>query len=123
MLGSSPETSAYFSSGGFSNYWARPAWQQAAVATYLTTAKNLPSAKVSRGALGCLSLVVKAQPPPPAPLPGPCVAWLQVFNSTGAGFPDVAALSENFEIVYGGSAVPVDGTSCAAPTFAGEFGA
>jgi hypothetical protein len=43
-----PETSAYFSSGGFSNYWARPPWQAAAVAKYIATAPNLPSTKVRR---------------------------------------------------------------------------
>ena len=33
--GFAPETGAYFSSGGFSNYWARPAYQAAAVDAYL----------------------------------------------------------------------------------------
>lgn len=32
------------SSGGFSDYWAMPEWQTAAVKNYLTTAKNLPPA-------------------------------------------------------------------------------
>ncbi|KAI0727417.1 peptidase S8/S53 domain-containing protein [Fomitopsis betulina] len=33
--GIAPETGAYFSSGGFSNYWARPAYQADAVEAYL----------------------------------------------------------------------------------------
>ncbi|RDW67256.1 S53 family peptidase [Aspergillus mulundensis] len=33
--GSAPESAVYFSSGGFSDYWARPAYQDAAVASYL----------------------------------------------------------------------------------------
>ncbi len=41
------------------------------------------------------------------------------YNHTGNGIPDVSALSENFNIVCGGSTMGVDGTSCAAPTFAG----
>mmetsp|Transcript_16734 Transcript_16734/g.20114 ORF Transcript_16734/g.20114 Transcript_16734/m.20114 type:complete len:288 (-) Transcript_16734:273-1136(-) len=40
--GSSPETVASLSSGGFSNRWAQPAWQQAAVSKYLS-AKGVPS--------------------------------------------------------------------------------
>jgi tripeptidyl-peptidase-1 len=31
-----PETAAPFSSGGFSNYWAQPSWQTAAVSKFLT---------------------------------------------------------------------------------------
>jgi tripeptidyl-peptidase-1 len=33
--------------------------------------------------------------------------------------PDIAAFSENVIIVIGGSEMPIGGTSCAAPTFAG----
>ncbi|KIK61924.1 hypothetical protein GYMLUDRAFT_165316 [Collybiopsis luxurians FD-317 M1] len=42
-----------------------------------------------------------------------------LFNTTGRAYPDVAAQSENFEIVVDGRVVIVDGTSCSAPTFAG----
>jgi len=41
------------------------------------------------------------------------------YNHTGAGFPDVAAQAENFNIVYGGFTTFVAGTSCASPTFSG----
>ena len=85
--GRNPETAVDFSSGGFSNTYARPAYQQAAVAAYLASAPGLPPAKV--------------------------------FNQTGAGIPDVAALGVNFNIINGGSTFEVDGTSCSCPTFAG----
>jgi len=42
--GSSPETAASLSSGGFSNYWSRPTYQESFVQTYLKTASNLPDA-------------------------------------------------------------------------------
>jgi tripeptidyl-peptidase-1 len=41
------------------------------------------------------------------------------YNTTGRAMPDVAAFSENVIIVIGGSEMPIAGTSCAAPTFAG----
>jgi tripeptidyl-peptidase-1 len=41
-----------------------------------------------------------------------------MFNANGRGYPDVATLGHNF-YVYQGGAELVDGTSCAAPTFAG----
>ena len=37
-----PEVCARFSSGGFSNYWARPAYQDEAVSAYFKNAQNLP---------------------------------------------------------------------------------
>lgn len=40
------------------------------------------------------------------------------FNSSGRGYPDVAAQSTDFIIVVDGSSYTVDGTSCATPTFA-----
>jgi len=83
----SNEVAAEFSSGGFSNYWARPDYQETVVANYLKNAPGLPAATH--------------------------------FNQTSAGFPDVAAQAEDFIIVIHGLKTPVDGTSCASPTFAG----
>jgi tripeptidyl-peptidase I len=40
------------------------------------------------------------------------------YNSAGRAYPDVAAAATDFEIVVDGSTEVVDGTSCAAPTFA-----
>jgi tripeptidyl-peptidase-1 len=41
------------------------------------------------------------------------------FNATGRGFPDVSTVGESFWIFCQGLDEPVDGTSCAAPTFSG----
>lgn len=41
------------------------------------------------------------------------------YNPSGRGYPDVNAFSVNFLVEYAESIVPVGGTSCAAPTFAG----
>jgi len=42
------------------------------------------------------------------------------YNASGRGFPDVAAQSTGFTIVYNGQSLPnVAGTSCSAPTFSG----
>ena len=43
-LANKKESAAGLSSGGFSNRWARPAYQKDAVANYFKTAKNLPKA-------------------------------------------------------------------------------
>jgi tripeptidyl-peptidase-1 len=83
---SAPETAAGFSGGGFSNYFARPAYQNASVANYFQVATNLPNPND--------------------------------YNHTGAGFPDVSAQSVNFLIFLDGGETPVEGTSCASPTFA-----
>ena len=81
------ETSAGFSSGGFSDYWPRPDWQKQAVADYFSThGHTFPNASL--------------------------------YNQTGRGFPDVAAVGENFPIIVGGRQFDVDGTSCSSPTFA-----
>ncbi|KAI4601554.1 hypothetical protein KJ359_011684 [Pestalotiopsis sp. 9143b] len=53
-------------------------------------------------------------------------AWLaknsdgntQYYNTAGRAYPDVAAAATYFEIVDGSKTEAVDGTSCAAPTFA-----
>ena len=41
------------------------------------------------------------------------------FNVSGRAYPDVSAFAVDFAIVDDGAIVPVDGTSCSAPTFAG----
>ncbi|KAI0046357.1 family S53 protease [Auriscalpium vulgare] len=40
------------------------------------------------------------------------------FNTSGRGFPDVAAIGTDVMIVSGGQTGPVDGTSCSSPIFA-----
>jgi len=44
--------------------------------------------------------------------------WAGLYNPWGRGFPDVAAQGNGFRIVDRGQTVAVQGTSCAAPTFA-----
>lgn len=80
-----PEVAADFSSGGFSNYWARPSYQESAVAQYLDYLGD---------------------------------ANAGLYNASGRAFPDVAAYSVNFDVIYGGAEGPINGTSCSGPTFA-----
>lgn len=42
-----------------------------------------------------------------------------MFNASGRAYPDVSAFATDFVIIDDGFPQPVDGTSCAAPTFAG----
>ncbi|KAF9069627.1 family S53 protease [Rhodocollybia butyracea] len=80
-----PELSTNFSSGGFSGYFARPSYQEQAVAPFL---ENLGD------------------------------TYAGLFNSSGRGFPDIAAQAHNVEIVTGGETVFINGTSCSGPIFA-----
>jgi tripeptidyl-peptidase-1 len=41
-----------------------------------------------------------------------------LFNTSGRGYPDVAAYGENVQIVTGGAVSNIAGTSCSAPIFA-----
>lgn len=41
-----------------------------------------------------------------------------LYNRSGRGFPDVAAMGENVEIVYQQKTSVVEGTSCSSPIFA-----
>ena len=80
-----PEVAADFSSGGFLNYWARPSYQESAVAQYLDYLGDTNAG---------------------------------LYNASGRAFPDVAAYSVNFDVIYGGAEGPINGTSCSGPTFA-----
>lgn len=80
-----PEQAVYFSSGGFSDRFARPSWQDDAVTAYLDILGD---------------------------------QWDGLYNSSGRGFPDVAAQAYRFHVIDQGEDVLVGGTSAAAPTFA-----
>eukprot|EP00954_Amorphochlora_amoebiformis_P004968 390685-Amorphochlora_amoeboformis.AAC.2 len=84
-----PENGWDGSSGGFSDRFIRPSYQENAVAEFFNTVKksDLPLSKY--------------------------------YNKTGAGFPDVAAQAVDFQVINGGQLLPVAGTSCACPTFSG----
>jgi len=73
------------SGGGFSNFFPQPAFMNKIHQAYL----NNPSNNV-----------------PPAS---------GLYNTTGRGYPDVAAIAMNVAIILGGDEESVGGTSCAAP--------
>ncbi|KAF8269615.1 subtilisin-like protein [Lactarius quietus] len=80
----SSEIAASFSSGGFSNYFVRPAYQGSAVPPYIQQIRNLNGH----------------------------------FNSSGRGFPDMAAQAANFQIIYNGAPSAISSTGCSADTVA-----
>lgn len=84
-----PEHAWGGSAGGFSDRWGRPEYQVDAVSGYFKTVD-------------------------PSKLPEK-----KYFNTTGAGFPDVAAQGNDFLVVSNGGVIPVAGTSCSCPTFSG----
>ena len=83
--GVSPEIGAELTSGGFSNVFSRPSYQDSSVLPYL---KKL--GKVYDGR----------------------------FNSSGRGYPDVAAQAVGIEMINGGQNMVISGTSASAPIFA-----
>jgi tripeptidyl-peptidase-1 len=87
----SPEIAWVASSGGFSDYFKQPAYQKAAVTTYLT--KYLPAATRK--------------------------AFSQYADFSGRGFPDVSAhsLTPWYDVVANGEHDISGGTSAAAPVF------
>ena len=76
-----PERAVSFSSGGFSDFWPRPGYQDAAVSTYLEI------------------LGVLGDP------------WAGLYNPAGRGFPDVAAQGRNYSIYDQGKLRKISGTS------------
>ena len=76
------------SGGGFSNIFARPAYQDDVVSAYID--QHVPSTYHS----------------------------VSGFNASGRGIPDVSALSTSFPVVVSGLTVPVGGTSAATPVWA-----
>jgi tripeptidyl-peptidase I len=77
----------YTSGAGFSNFFARPAYQDAAVRGYLDAHDGFP-------------------------------AYRGLFNPHGRAYPDLAAQSQNFTIVWNGTIVQLEGTSASAPVVA-----
>lgn len=76
------------SGGGFSNLFPTPDYQNASVASYISS--YIPSTYSSQAG----------------------------FNSSGRGIPDISAFSTSFPIVINNSTVAVGGTSAAAPVWA-----
>ncbi|CAK7201702.1 hypothetical protein SEUCBS139899_004412 [Sporothrix eucalyptigena] len=92
----SPEIAWDGSSGGFSKYFTRPAYQAFAVGTYLAEHVTPSTYKY----------------------------YSQYTNWQGRGFPDVSAhsVSPDYQIVYAGKPGPSGGTSAAAPLWAAIVG-
>ncbi|TID01666.1 Tripeptidyl-peptidase sed2 [Colletotrichum higginsianum] len=90
VRGVTPERASDFSSGGFSDKFARPAYQEQAVPAYL---KNAIGGRFEG-----------------------------LFNASGRGFPDVSAQSFNLTFVNEGQLSGFQGTSAAAPIWAGMVG-
>jgi len=78
------------SSGGFSNIFNRPVWQNDFVEKY----------KQVDGVMGMAALY-----------------GANIDN--GRGFPDVSAMAVGYPVVCSGKAYLISGTSCASPVFAG----
>lgn len=88
----------FSSAGGFSNYYAQPSWQKAAVAKYLTDYN------------------------PPYPFYEEFEVDLNttsgIYNRIGRAYPDVSANGVNFRAYTDGSAGHWYGSSLASPLFA-----
>ena len=91
-----PEIAWEGSSGGFSKYFARPAYQALAVGTYL--AEHVTHATYQY--------------------------YANYTNWNGRGFPDVSAhsVSPDYRVIYDGQPSPSGGTSAAAPVWGGIIG-
>ena len=96
-VGVAPEVAWNYSTGGFSKYFPRPSWQDAAVGTYLRE-------HVSNATYGY---------------------YAPYTNFTrGRATPDIAAhsLSPDFQVVYNGRLSASGGTSAAAPVWGAIVG-
>ena len=83
--------------GGFSAYDSAPSYQSNAVNQFLQTASLPPVSHYGSS----------------FPSSG--------FNINGRGYPDIAALGHNYQVVINGNTYSVDGTSAASPVAAGMF--
>jgi tripeptidyl-peptidase-1 len=95
----------FASGGGFSNIFGRPKWQEKHVTGYLEKANVTEMGYVNAEGVPFESLR-------PAPGPG------KLFNLVGRGYPDVAAVGENFRVVLRGYPNRMHGTSASTPVWA-----
>ena len=95
------------SGGGFSNYAVSPTYQKSAVAAYLASlAVQIDQRSANHPEYGPFF------PSSTFPASMTDLAGLR-------GYPDVSAIGHFCTIIKNGTVVPVDGTSCSAPLFAG----
>ncbi|KAK8091316.1 tripeptidyl-peptidase sed4 [Apiospora phragmitis] len=80
-----------YSSGGFSNYYSRPAWQRDAVEKYLAGGQESTGIPEN-----------------------PWFAW----NASGRGYPDLTLLGSDYLVLSGGVLTPTKGTSASTPVVA-----
>lgn len=90
------------SGGGFSNIYPRPAYQDAAVNTYLTA--HTPPYKTYNTS--------NMNNPPESVTNG------GIYNIAGRGYPDISAVGDNVVIINNGVPELIGGTSASAPVFA-----
>jgi tripeptidyl-peptidase-1 len=86
-----PEQAVGFSSGGFSDTYARPDYQEEAVQAFFD---NHPDS---------------------------WEPFADFFNKTGRAFPDVSAMGDNLRVILIGNDFSIGGTSASAPTTAAIF--
>jgi len=87
--------SSITSGGGFSTIFPQPSYQSSHVQSYLTTSQMTPGTGV------------------------PYFPTSSMFTSSGRAIPDVAIAGNNYQVIIGGRAYTVSGTSASAPVFAG----
>ena len=97
-----PEVAASFSGGGFSNYFARPPYQNRAVSSYLQNIGSQYS-----GLFKCVCYFDSGDLT--------LLTGNSIISTTGRGYPDISAQAANFQIVHAGKVQNVYGTSCSAP--------
>jgi tripeptidyl-peptidase-1 len=98
-----PEVAISFSGGGFSNYFAQPSYQSAAVANYLKTFTSYSTYFNKYVGLFSFSSPIQYSPGE---------------HRTGRAYPDIAAQADNFQVYISGYVNSVAGTSAASPTAA-----
>ena len=98
--GVNPETAIFFSSGGFSNYFPRPSYQDKAVTTYI---ENLNG--TYDGLYKCDFCLLSSSE---LSLNGVLSSY---YSDRGRGFPDIAARGDRFGTVKDGKFYHFDGTS------------
>lgn len=81
IVASNPRTK-FTSGSGFSNYFARPSYQNAVVPPYIESLNGQHDG---------------------------------LYNESGRAYPDIAAQGYHFIIIWNGSVLAIDGTSCSAP--------
>lgn len=94
--------SRFPSGGGFSNIYARPSYQNAAVTKYFSTADPGYPYYSTSGTNN----------------PSAAVYGSGIYNRAGRGYPDAAAVGDNVLIFNNGLPTLIGGTSAAAPVFA-----